>query len=104
LSRPRTIDDLQALLDEQFVWLADSAEAYDRGSESDAKRIAGVVRTLLHDSGSSHSLLKQLALKDELSFVARNYTYDPRNILPIFHGLVGLLISDFRRCLTVILA
>jgi hypothetical protein len=96
MSRRQTADALRLILDEQFGWLADSAEAYDRGSEAEAKRIAVVIRTLVHDTAASRSLLRQLELKHSLSFVARNFKFKPWNFFPVFHGLVGIVIDPYQ--------
>lgn len=56
-------DDLQQHLQEQLGFLQRSADAFDEGHEAEAKRMAHVIRILVHDTGSSHSLLGQLEMK-----------------------------------------
>jgi len=58
----RSRDDLQAQLREQLRFLLTSCERYDQGDKSEAKRIAVPIRTLVHDTGNSMSLLGQLGL------------------------------------------
>ncbi len=89
MGREQTSEDLVNHLREQYGFLVVSAELFDHGGEPEAKRIAVVVRTLVHDTDSSHSLLGQLGYKQRLHFVAQNYSYKPWNNL-MFHGLVGL--------------
>lgn len=91
MGRDQTQEDLVNHLREQYGFLVVSAELFDHGSEAEAKRIAVVVRTLVHDTDSSHSLLEQLGYKQRAHFVAQNYTYKPWNNL-MFHGLVGLVL------------
>jgi hypothetical protein len=57
---PQSADDLQAHLADHIQFLIDSSDAFDAGREGEAKRIAVSLRVLLHDSGTSHSLLQQL--------------------------------------------
>jgi hypothetical protein len=59
------LSDLKEYLKENFNFLKSSAKAYDAGLEEEAKRIAVAIRTLVHDTNSSHSLLKQLNIKDQ---------------------------------------
>jgi hypothetical protein len=55
-----------ALLAEQMDFLSASCERFDAGHLHEAKRIAQVLRVLLHDTLVSISLLRQVALKDNL--------------------------------------
>lgn len=59
-------DDLLRHLHEQFGLLVRSSISYDEGFDGAAKWIALSMRTLLHDSKASMSLLKQLGLKNIL--------------------------------------
>jgi len=61
--RPRTRQDLEDLLSEQFAFLEASAESFDKGFEGEAKRLALAIRILLHDTSTSQSLLGQLSRK-----------------------------------------
>lgn len=54
---------------DQMAFLRRSASEYDRGEFNEAKRLATTLRVLLHDSPTSHSLLKQLGLKNKLRFL-----------------------------------
>ena len=56
----RSRKDLQAQLDEQLRFLRTSCELWDKGDRSEAKRIAAVVRTLVHDTKNCTPLLRQL--------------------------------------------
>jgi hypothetical protein len=64
----RTPDELRARFREQYDFLLHSSSAYDAGFEGEARRLAVVLRILLHDGRSSHSLLSQLQVKDALRF------------------------------------
>lgn len=63
-SRQELIEHLK----EQREWLQSSAREYDRGSLSEAKRLASIVRTLVVDSAASHALLVQLGVREQLQF------------------------------------
>jgi hypothetical protein len=56
-------------LHEQMTFLRGSAESYDAGDFSEAKRLATTLRLLLHDTKKSRSLLTHLGLKNKLRFV-----------------------------------
>jgi hypothetical protein len=56
-------------LREQFEFLRASADAYDRGYEGEARRLAVTIRVLVHDTANSHSLLDQLGLKERIRFI-----------------------------------
>jgi hypothetical protein len=66
-SHPRD-RDLEADLSEQLQFLVSSGRAFDQGALSESKRIALVIRVLVHDTGPSHSLLSQLGVKDSLAW------------------------------------
>ena len=58
--------DFRAHLIEQLGFLDASARAHDEGIESEGKRLAATVRTLVHDGPGSRSLLTHLAVRDRL--------------------------------------
>jgi hypothetical protein len=62
-------DELVSHLREQMGFLRRSAEAFDGGEESEAKRLAAILRLLLHNSKTSNSLLKQLGVQHQLRFL-----------------------------------
>lgn len=55
---------LEEHLNEQLEFLKRSAAAFDEGFTDEAKRLATVVRVLVHDTRTSHSLLNQLDIKN----------------------------------------
>ena len=55
-------DDLTKHLMEQLEFLKRSAKSYDEGFEGEAKRMATVIRLLVHETKRSRSLLGQLQL------------------------------------------
>lgn len=59
---------MQDHLAEQVEFLELSASSFDSGQESEAKRLAVTIRTLVHDTESSTSLLQQLGLKSHMPF------------------------------------
>ncbi len=60
--------DLESDLAEQLQFLTSSASSFDQGQLSESKRVALVIRVLVHDTGNSHSLLAQLNIKDGLAW------------------------------------
>jgi len=55
-------------LREQVGFILASADAFHRGRQSEAKRMAAAIRLLVHDTGRSRSLLSQLAIKNRILF------------------------------------
>jgi hypothetical protein len=76
--RPLTATELQAHLADQIAFLKASAASFDSGFEGEAKRLAAVLRILLHDTDRSHSLLNQLNLKNS-GFIDTAFELDPTN-------------------------
>jgi hypothetical protein len=74
-------------LADQIGYLQASCDAFDAGSYPEFKRIAAAVRTLVHDTGSSTSLLQHLGEK-AIPFASTAYQLDERNLLS-HHGLIG---------------
>jgi hypothetical protein len=83
---PLTSTDLQDHLREQISFLQTSCESYDNGFDGEAKRIAVVLRVLLHESRSSHSLLGQLNKKNT-QFLSSSLPHEETS-LSIHGGLV----------------
>jgi hypothetical protein len=75
-----TESDLRAHLREQIQFLISSAHSYDNGFFSEAKRMAVILRVLLHDTPRSHSLLSQLNKKN-IKFYDLAYPLNNRNLL-----------------------
>jgi len=82
-------DELLDRLREQVQSIQSSARAFDEGAEWEAKRLAVSIRVLVHDTKRSHSLLRQLQLKDRLRFYEIAAPDPPGNLLS-YHGLVGV--------------
>ncbi len=76
----QTKGELLAHLKEQIEFLNSSSISYDNGFEGEAKRLAVVIRVLVHDTSQSSSLLTLLGRKDIL-FYDSAAVYDPRNLL-----------------------
>lgn len=60
----QTTGELEQHLNDHIEFLQSSADAFDHGYKSEAKRLAVSLRVLLHDTRSSKSLLGQLDKKD----------------------------------------
>jgi len=72
--------ELLGHLKEQIAFMQESAISYDRGFESEAKRLAVVIRVLVHDTSQSTSLLTLLGRKRQMLFYDSASKYDPRNL------------------------
>lgn len=65
-----------------------SAQAFDNGYKGEAQRLAATVRMLVHDTGSSRSLLGQLGRKSA-KFYDTAWPYNALNLAP-YMGIVGI--------------
>lgn len=65
-------------LDDQLQFLRSSSVSYDNGFIGEAKRLALVIRILVHDTQSSVSLLTSLDVKDKFLY----YDHHPAGIEP----------------------
>lgn len=65
----QTKKELDNHLKEQLEFLRSSCNSYDNGFEGEAKRIASIIRILLHDTNKSKSLLSLLDMKNTLDFL-----------------------------------
>lgn len=85
----RSEAELLSHLKEQLAFLRASAASFDSGFEGEAKRLATVIRVLVHDTVRSRALLSQLGLLGVVRFVDTAVPINPRNLLPT-EGLVML--------------
>lgn len=60
--------DLAERLSEHMDWLRASAERFDAGTVSEAKRMATSIRSLVHTTEASTSLLTQMNLLDSITW------------------------------------
>ena len=92
---PRDLDNLLNLLEENRNFLRTSCREFDRGYTPEAKRIAVVLRTLLHDSRrASRSLMAQIDIKD-ISWIDSTAGTDDRS-LKAWPGLVAFCVDPGR--------
>ncbi|GEA16290.1 hypothetical protein E308F_25340 [Moorella sp. E308F] len=84
----QTLDDLYAHLKDQIIFLQNSCKSYDEGFKGEAKRLAVVIRVLVHDTNRSKSLLTQLNCKNTI-FYDTAYDYNPKNLISHM-GLIGI--------------
>lgn len=89
IATARSRPDLMNHLTRQLGLLRRRAASFDAGFEDEALHLALVLRVLLHDTNSSHSLLGQLGVKHALHFVDTANPIDPSNLLPT-EGLLML--------------
>jgi hypothetical protein len=81
------MQDFQAHLFEQLDFLQSSIAAYDAGKEHEAKRLSVPIRTLVHNTGRSTSLLKHLGVQEQLGWVDRGPPEPPPRAHVISFGL-----------------
>jgi hypothetical protein len=74
-------DELVNHLKDQINFLIASSISYDNGFEGESKRLATVIRVLVHDTTQSSALLAQLN-KMEILFFDSSCTFYPNNPLP----------------------
>jgi len=79
------------MLDDQIEYLKRSAELFDNGATNEAVRLAVTLRLLLHDTGSSKSLLGQLNMKNR-DFYDSSIPYNPHN-LSSHLGLISVAVG-----------
>lgn len=74
----RTADEVKEMFWEQVRFLIKSCNEFDQGDEAEAVRIAGCLRTLLHDTDKSKSAAGLIGLKDmNLGFCDTSETKKP---------------------------
>lgn len=78
MTNNQSLAELEAHLKDHLGFLQSSAEEFDGGQTSEAKRLAVSLRVLFHGTAQSHSLLSQL---DRLNgkFISTSIPHDPRN-------------------------
>lgn len=86
--------DLENQFKEQLNFLEKSAKAYDEGDFSEAKRMAVVLRVLLHRTSNSTPLIYSLGLQD-VEFQSSSLQYDP-GLFPSYHTLVTVGMLEHR--------
>lgn len=77
----QSYDELLFHLKEQIQFLKNSSKSFDEGFEGEGKRLAVVIRILVHDTSKSRSLLGLLKKKDIL-FLDTSTDFNPANLLP----------------------
>lgn len=87
----QTQDELLDHLKDQIAFMKQSAASYDNGFEDEAKRLAVVIRVLVHDTKNSTSLLTLLNKKD-MKFYDSSIPYHPENLAP-YNGLIMMRMS-----------
>lgn len=82
-------EELEDHLRDQLSFLRSSATAFDAGNQSEAKRLATVLRILLHNrEPHSHALLVQLSVRHVWSWLDTAGPLEPHNLLSS-HRLVA---------------
>ncbi|WP_138419826.1 hypothetical protein [Aquibacillus sediminis] len=76
-----TVNDFRQHLKEQIEFLQLSAESYDHGYTAEGKRLAVIIRVLVHHTKHSHSLLSSLN-RSSIDFYDSAYKFNSKNLLP----------------------
>jgi hypothetical protein len=87
-----TQTDFEFHLNEQLQCLINAVTLFDTGYLCEAKKMATIIRVLLHDTSNSTSLLTHLGKKDS-RFYDSSDGYDPKNAMPTL-GLVQLILGN----------
>ena len=91
---PESVQDFVARLAEQLTFLDASADAYDRGIESEAIRLAATIRVVVHDARPpSRSLLSHLQVRDRLPWTDTAAGEIRESALSVGSGLSMMRIS-----------
>jgi hypothetical protein len=88
----QTREELLGHLKEQIAFMQQSAISYDKGFEDEAKRLAVVIRVLVHDTSQSTSLLNLLDKKD-IKFYNSSLPFHPSSIIS-YNGLTMMRLSS----------
>jgi hypothetical protein len=88
----QSYDELIEHLKDQIYFLKNSCTSYDNGFKKEAKRLAVTIRTLVHDTTRSISLLTHLSRKN-IDFYNTSLPFDEENLSP-FTGLTGIRSSS----------
>ncbi len=83
------VDELRT----QLTFLETSAKAFDEGAVDEALRLATTIRTLVHDTNNSHSILQQYKVKDRLRYLDTMGETSQRNLIAQF-GVVTMRIDS----------
>ncbi len=89
---PQTEAELERQFQEQLRFVRRSAEAFDQGEVSEAKRIAVALRVLLHQTKKSHSLLTQTQRVDQQFYSSIEPDNDDN--ISVYAPLVGLVTTS----------
>ena len=81
-------EELQQHLRDTIQALELSSRSFDGGFEGEANRLAAAIRVLVHDTGSSKSLLGQLGQKS-IQFYETSIPRDPKTIMT-YSGLTAI--------------
>jgi hypothetical protein len=85
-------EELQQHLKDTIQALELSSRSFDGGFEGEANRLAAAIRVLVHDTGSSKSLLGQLGQKS-IKFYETSIPRNPRNIMT-YSGLTAIELTS----------
>lgn len=91
---PRTHADLLDRFNQQLRFIEKSAHEYDKGDLDEAIRMAIHIRTLLHHTTNSSSVLFQLGLEKSTKFIDSKLPDLPSGILTVSHGLISVNMKD----------
>lgn len=81
-TRPLTADEVQEHLDDVLDILQEAVGTFDgRGKTNQAKTMAGAIRTLFHQSHTSHALIRQAGLAQR-AMLSSAIATDELNLLP----------------------
>lgn len=89
---PQSEEDFNEHFKDCLRFLEDSCDSYDKGFDGEAKRLAATIRTLVHDTPKSTSLLMHLKMKGG-QFLDTAHENWPDNTMT-YSGLVAMNIDS----------
>ena len=87
----RTLNNIIELGEENLGYLKNSLNQIEKGEFFEVKRVASTIRTLIHETGNSHSLIKQI--EHHPSNIMDKECYFFANAQPLKGSLLELLID-----------
>lgn len=85
----KTHQDFLEELNEQIELITDYCSALDQGKMHFSKPLATALRVLVHQTGSSTSLLKHLGVLSDMKFVSTSKHYDTDDDIILFLSLIS---------------
>lgn len=77
----QTDDDFMKIFIGKYISLISACQLFDKGHLHEAKEMAVKIRTLLHDTSNSTSILSHLKKKSKILFINTRSKYHANNLV-----------------------